>query len=126
MSQIEVPVGIVGAGIHSEQREVPESTPPAWQPNASLQQVGKATPRVDGIEKVSGRARYTSDIVRPGMLHGKVLRSPHPHARIHRIDVSEALKMPGVKAALALPHLLGIADDGSGKTTQVQSVRYYG
>lgn len=126
MSQIEVPVGIVGAGIHSEQREVPESTPPAWQPNASLQQVGKPTPRVDGIEKVSGRARYTSDIVRPGMLHGKVLRSPHPHARIHRIDVSEALKMPGVKAALALPHLLGIADDGSGKTTQVQSVRYYG
>jgi xanthine dehydrogenase YagR molybdenum-binding subunit len=126
VSQIEVPVGIVGVEVHSEQREVPEGTPPAWQPNASLQQVGKPTPRIDGIEKVSGRAHYTSDIVRPGQLIGKVLRSPHPHARIHRIDVSEALKMPGVKAALALPHLLGIADDGNGKTKQVQSVRYYG
>jgi xanthine dehydrogenase molybdopterin-binding subunit B len=100
----------------NEQREVPEGTPPAWRDNAEPR-TGRQEPstRIDGADKVSGRARYTADIVRPGMLHAKVLRSPHPHARLHRVDVSEALKMPGVKAAVVLPHLLGIADDGSAK-----------
>ncbi|MBL9045329.1 MAG: xanthine dehydrogenase family protein molybdopterin-binding subunit [Myxococcales bacterium] len=126
MSRIEVPVGIVGVGLNSEQREVPDGTPPAWRDNQSLAQVGKSPTRIDGADKVSGRARYTADIVRPGMLHAKVLRSPHPHARVHRVDLSEALKMPGVKAAVVLPHLLGIADDGSARSTLVNRVRYYG
>ncbi len=126
MSKLDVPVGIVGAALQDEQREVPDGTPPAWRESASLKQVGKSLPRIDGADKVSGRARYTADIVRPGMLHGKVLRSPHPHARLHRVDVSEALKMPGVKAAVVLPHLLGIADDGSAKQGAVNVVRYYG
>jgi CO/xanthine dehydrogenase Mo-binding subunit len=99
-------------------------------PGATTQSLaaGRQEPstRIDGADKVSGRARYTADIVRPGMLHAKVLRSPHPHARVHRVDVSEALKMPGVKAAVVLPHLLGIADDGSARTTLVNRVRYYG
>jgi xanthine dehydrogenase molybdenum-binding subunit len=55
---------------------------------------------MDGFEKVSGRARYTSDITLPGMLHLKVLRSPHPHARVVSIDTSKALALPGVKAVL--------------------------
>ncbi|MBM4268603.1 MAG: xanthine dehydrogenase family protein molybdopterin-binding subunit [Deltaproteobacteria bacterium] len=60
--------------------------------------VGTRPIRHDGIDKVTGRARYGADIHLPGMLQGKVLRSPHAHARIVSIDVSEAAALAGVKA----------------------------
>ena len=60
--------------------------------------IGKRISRVDAPLKVSGRAKYTYDVTRPGMLFGKILRSPHAKARIVSIDVSAAEKMPGVKA----------------------------
>src|SRR5262245_64780607 len=60
--------------------------------------VGTRPVRHDGIDKVTGRARYGADIALPGMLHGKVLRSPHAHARIVSIDVARARALPGVKA----------------------------
>ncbi len=60
--------------------------------------VGKRPIRHDGADKVTGRARYSADISLPGMLHAKVLRSPHAHARIKSIDASRALALPGVKA----------------------------
>lgn len=60
--------------------------------------VGKSIPRVDGREKVEGRAQYIADLYRPGMLHGAILASPYAHARILRYDVTEALKMQGVHA----------------------------
>jgi len=60
--------------------------------------VGTRPIRHDGIDKVTGRARYGADVTLPGMLHGKVLRSPHAHARILGIDVTRALALPGVKA----------------------------
>ncbi|MGH7962603.1 MAG: xanthine dehydrogenase family protein molybdopterin-binding subunit, partial [Candidatus Binatia bacterium] len=62
--------------------------------------VGTRPIRHDGIDKVTGRARYGADISLPGMLHGKVLRSPHAHARIKSIDASQALALPGVKAVI--------------------------
>jgi xanthine dehydrogenase molybdenum-binding subunit len=62
--------------------------------------VGKKLPRVDAIAKATGQAKYSVDLELPGMLHGKILRSPHPHAKIVRIDTSEAEKLPGVKAIL--------------------------
>src|SRR5437762_3570906 len=62
--------------------------------------IGTAAPRVDGIEKVTGRAKYTGDMVVPGMLEGKFLRSPYAHARIVGIDTSAAEKIPGVAAVL--------------------------
>jgi len=62
--------------------------------------VGRPVPRLDGVEKVTGRARYTADLAVPGMLHGAVLRSPLPHARIRRIDAARALALPGVVAVL--------------------------
>lgn len=61
--------------------------------------LGTKVKRLDGPDKVSGRARYTHDINRPGMIHARIIRSPLPHARITSIDLSEALKAPGVKAA---------------------------
>ena len=57
--------------------------------------------RLDGPDKVTGRARYTYDVNRPGMIYGKIVRSPYPHARITSIDLSRAEKAPGVKAVLA-------------------------
>ena len=62
--------------------------------------VGKRTPRIDAFERVTGQAQYTGDIQLPGMLHGRVLRSPHPHARIVGIDTSKAEKLAGVKAII--------------------------
>ncbi|HKP11983.1 MAG TPA: xanthine dehydrogenase family protein molybdopterin-binding subunit [Blastocatellia bacterium] len=60
--------------------------------------IGKRISRVDGPQKVSGRAKYSYDINRPGMLFGKIVRCPHAHAKITSIDTSAAERMPGVKA----------------------------
>ncbi|MBI2876443.1 MAG: hypothetical protein HYY20_06140, partial [Candidatus Tectomicrobia bacterium] len=54
----------------------------------SEQVVGKSVPRVDGVAKVTGAAQFCIDLVLPRMLHAKLKRSPHPHARIVRIDTS--------------------------------------
>lgn len=62
--------------------------------------IGSRKPYVDAIEKVTGRTVYVSDIKLPGMLHGKALRSPHPHARIVSIDTGRAERVPGVKCVL--------------------------
>jgi len=62
--------------------------------------IGKGIPKVDGVLKATGKAAFGADTFLPGMLHGKVLRSTVPHAKIVNIDVSEALKLPGVKAAI--------------------------
>jgi 4-hydroxybenzoyl-CoA reductase subunit alpha len=58
--------------------------------------IGKAIRRVDGVEKVTGAAKYTVDIKPPGVLCGKLLRSPHPHARILHIETGKARKLLGV------------------------------
>ena len=62
--------------------------------------IGKRTLRPDGAEKVTGQAAYAADTTMPGMIWGKVLRSPHPHARILSIDTSKAEALPGVKAVM--------------------------
>jgi len=73
--------------------------------------IGKPRRRVDGRAKVTGQTRFADDIVLPRMLHGKLLRSPHPHARILRIDTAKAETLPGVHLVLtgaALPIPYGI------------------
>ncbi|MGE0544304.1 MAG: xanthine dehydrogenase family protein molybdopterin-binding subunit [Dehalococcoidia bacterium] len=72
-----------------------EETPVATRTYSVL---GTRPIRHDGLDKVTGRARYAADITLPGMLHGKILRSPHAHARIVRIDTSKAEALPGVKS----------------------------
>lgn len=62
--------------------------------------VGAGVPRADGPDKVTGRTRYAADIPQDGLLWGKVLRSPHPHARIRSIDASRARTAPGVRAVV--------------------------
>jgi len=62
--------------------------------------VGLSIPRPDGPEKVTGRVQYVADLQPRGLLHAKLLRSPHAHARIVRIDTSRAKALPGVRAVL--------------------------
>ncbi len=78
--------------------------------NGEFKVLGTSPIRHDGLEKVTGQARYGADINLPGMLHGKILRSPHAHARIKSIDANPALELPGVKAVVTssdLPVLSG-------------------
>ncbi|HSH75608.1 MAG TPA: hypothetical protein VLA09_08005, partial [Longimicrobiales bacterium] len=67
---------------------------------APLNTLGRDTRRIDAYERVTGRAEYTRDIRVPGMLYARVLRSPHPHARIRSVDVSRARALPGVRAVI--------------------------
>lgn len=69
--------------------------------------IGKNMPRVDSLAKVTGEALFTADLVLPRMLVGKILRSPHPHARILNIDTAQALALPGVKAVVTGEDTLG-------------------
>ena len=84
--------------------------------------VGTRPIRHDGTDKVTGRAQYSADINLPGLLHAKVLRSPHPHARIRSIDATRALALPGVKAVVTsaeLPQPSGkVSDVGEGSNGQ--------
>ncbi|MGH9892684.1 MAG: xanthine dehydrogenase family protein molybdopterin-binding subunit, partial [bacterium] len=65
-----------------------------------LQVVGRPMPRIEGPEKVSGKTLYTADVQLPGLLWGKCLRSPYPHARIVRVNAEKAKRVKGVSAVL--------------------------
>ena len=72
----------------------------------TFQVIGTRPVRHDGVDKVTGRALYGADFNAAGLLHGRLLRSPHAHAKIKKIDVSKALALPGVEAVVtsaALP-----------------------
>ena len=70
----------------------------SWPPMPKRRVMGKATKRLDGLVKASGKAKYSYDVKPPGMLFGAVLTSPHAHARIKSLDVSPAQNMKGVTA----------------------------
>ncbi len=69
-------------------------------PQSDLTLIGSRLRKIDGLEKSTGEAQFTDDLAFAGMLHGKILRSPHPHARILSIDTSEALAMGGVHGVI--------------------------
>ena len=78
--------------------------------NSRFKVIGTTPIRHDAMDKVTGQARYGADISMPGLLHGKILRSPHAHAKIRSIDAAKALALPGVKAVVTaadLPVLSG-------------------
>lgn len=92
--------------------------------------VGKAEPRLDGEEKVTGKAIYTVDVELPGMAHGKILRSPFAHAKLRKVDASRAEKCPGVLAVVTRDHLTGLGFYGAAYKDQsivaIDKVRYVG
>jgi CO/xanthine dehydrogenase Mo-binding subunit len=75
--------------------------------------IGTRTIRPDGADKVTGRATYSADNTMPGMIWGKILRSPHAHARIRSIDTSKAEALPGVKAVVTAKDLVDFPIDKS-------------
>ncbi|MCI0781985.1 MAG: xanthine dehydrogenase family protein molybdopterin-binding subunit [Chloroflexi bacterium] len=78
--------------------------------NVEYKVVGKRPIRHDGVDKVTGKARYAADVQLPGALHGKVLRSPHAHAIIKSIDTSKAEALPGVMAVVTSKDLAVVPD----------------
>jgi CO/xanthine dehydrogenase Mo-binding subunit len=66
----------------------------------SYRYVGKKLPPIDSVDKVTGKAIYGADVILPGMLYAKLLHSPHPRARIKRLDISAARSIPGVRAVV--------------------------
>src|SRR5437868_1811046 len=92
--------------------------------------IGKSVAFVDSAGKVTGAGKYTDDLTLPGMLVGKLLHSPHPHARIQRIDASRAEALPGVAAVVVgadAPNRYGILPVGHDETAlAVDKVRYVG
>ena len=70
--------------------------------------VGKPLHRIDGFIKATGQAQFTEDLILPGMLYGKILRSPYPHARIIHIDTSKAERLRGVESVITGRDTLGI------------------
>lgn len=90
----------------AESKLLVKGTPPSPL-NREFTVVGKPLNRIDGVEKVTGRAEYSGDIRLPNMLYGKILHCPHLRARILRIDTSKAESLPGVKAVLTKENTKG-------------------
>ncbi len=124
-----LPYGIVGEGLKEVTRRVPLDEPPPLPENAKLKSIGKPVSRLDAVEKVTGKARYTFDIQLPGMLWGRRLVSPLPHARIKSIDTSAAERYPGVRAVHILERVLATAqlrDPNGEKGNRYPTIRYAG
>jgi CO/xanthine dehydrogenase Mo-binding subunit len=92
-----------------------------------LKYVGRSVARVDGVDKVTGQAKFVGDISVPGMLYGKILRSVYPHARIRAIDATEAEALPGVVAVLTAADIADLNPIYNGRPViALDKVRYVG
>ena len=106
--------------------EVPAFEPEPWGLDATLEVVGQCVPRMDALENVTGRAIYSADITRTGVLHAAIVRATvaHAHARVIAIDSAAAAAIPGVRAVLVRADVDGIRYDG-GKLFD-STIRYVG
>src|SRR5437763_9278103 len=99
-------------------------------PNSQYHVIGSPRPKVDAYGKVTGRALYADDIMLPRMIFGRLLRSPHAHARILSIDTRKALELPGVLAVITgedLPQKFGILPSSQDEyALAIDKVRYVG
>jgi 4-hydroxybenzoyl-CoA reductase subunit alpha len=112
----------------SEQQVLNRPETPTSQPTYRV--IGTPRPKVDAYAKVTGRALYADDIMLPRMVYGRLLRSPHPHARILSVDASRALALPGVLAVITgedLPSKYGILPSSQDEyALAMEKVRYVG
>lgn len=114
-----------GAG-DDEEYEVTETASVAvWDAGTSFSVVGRRFPRLEGVAKVTGQARYSYDVRLPGQLYAAVLRSPLPHATIRTIDTSRAEALPGVHAVLSFANAPEIEWYEDGKLFD-RTVRFVG
>ncbi len=101
MSQEEVRLGFNGK-FETKKVEIAQGDPPPFDPSRKFRLLGTRIPRLDGPAKTTGEARYSIDVRLPGMLYGRILRSPYAAATAAEVDLAAARKMPGVKAALTI------------------------
>jgi xanthine dehydrogenase YagR molybdenum-binding subunit len=101
---------------------VVEEDPLEQWPEGPLSVVGRPAARQDGPLRVRGEARYTADIKLPGMLHAAVLRSPHAHAKVRRIDLAPAIALPGVRAAIGPGEAHGLEEEAGWAGAPVAAV----
>ncbi|HGY91621.1 MAG TPA: xanthine dehydrogenase family protein molybdopterin-binding subunit [Planctomycetes bacterium] len=106
---VRIKVGFEG---HIKEIEVtlPKGDILPYQPGDKLAIVGKPLDRVDAVAKVTGKAKYSYDRHPKGMIYGRILRSPHANARIKSVDLSGALAMKGVHAAISFPDEMGSSE----------------
>ncbi|MBR0753928.1 xanthine dehydrogenase family protein molybdopterin-binding subunit [Bradyrhizobium jicamae] len=86
--------------------------------------IGQRTIRPDGVDKVTGRAAFAADTNMPGMIWGKVLRSPHPHARIRSINTAKAEALPGVKAVVTARDIVDFTIEKGAVMLGIQDMRW--
>ncbi len=110
--------------VESKIVEVPAFSPVPWGADASLDIVGQRLPRVDSLEKATGRARYTADIKRPGMVWAALVRAHAPHGVV-TIDATAARAMPGVLDVITAADVAGVLASAAAKLFD-RDVRYSG
>jgi CO/xanthine dehydrogenase Mo-binding subunit len=86
--------------------------------------IGQRTIRPDGMDKVTGRAQFAADTSMPGMIWGKILRSPHPHARIKSINTAKAEALPGVKAVVTSKDVVDFPIEKGALMLGIQDMRW--
>jgi xanthine dehydrogenase YagR molybdenum-binding subunit len=104
--------------------EVPDFEPAPWTADTPMEVVGQCVTRMDALEKVTGQARYTTDVTRPGMLYAQIVRAPIARGRVTTLDLAPALEVPGVRALLHREEMDGIRYD-SGQLFD-QTIRFAG
>jgi len=109
------------------EQEVDEDSTLRWQPREQMKFLGGRLPRVDGPVKAAAAAFYTCDVRLPGMLYGRILGSPHAHARIRSLDLAPALRQPGVHAAMSAVDLYRtLMSDKQQRIFDATELRYEG
>jgi xanthine dehydrogenase YagR molybdenum-binding subunit len=99
---VKVPKIVDGVPVGEVEIQVDDNGGPSWGANDKHRLLNKPMIRVDGPAKATGTALYTQDVRPPGMLFGRFLSSPHAHAKVTKLDLLPAQKLPGVKAVLAV------------------------
>jgi CO/xanthine dehydrogenase Mo-binding subunit len=93
--------------------ELPDLEPAPWGEDEPLAVVGQRVPRMDALEKVTGRARYAADLIRGAMLHAAFVRAPVASGQVTRLDIGRALQLPGVRGALLASDVPGVMHGGA-------------
>lgn len=91
--------------------EIPEFEPAPWTADVKLDVVGQCVPRLDARDKVTGKAIYTADVRRAGMLYAQIVRAPIAHGRVLTLDLAPALEVPGVRGVLHREDVEGVRYD---------------
>jgi xanthine dehydrogenase YagR molybdenum-binding subunit len=126
MRRDKFPSGIAGVSVGEIERQVPAGEAPPLPTNDRLTVIGKRVPRINAKAKVTGAARFTVDIKLAGMLHGRLLRSPHPHARVLSIDTKAAERHPDVRAVHVITDIVGRAIESEKAAGELPHALYVG